>query len=43
MPEVNAPQQQQPMEAPADSTVVTQQPVRSVLPFNAALLFTERG
>ncbi|KAG6365561.1 hypothetical protein INS49_007172 [Diaporthe citri] len=26
MPEVNVPQQQQPMEAPADSAVVTQQP-----------------
>lgn len=36
MPEVNVPQQQQPMEAPTDSTVVTQQPVSSVLPFTPA-------
>jgi hypothetical protein len=37
MPEVNAPQQQQPMElAPADSAVVTQQPVSAILPVISA-------
>lgn len=40
MPEVNVPQQQQPMElAPADPAVVTQQPVRVILPVISALYF----
>ncbi|ROW16172.1 hypothetical protein VPNG_01844 [Cytospora leucostoma] len=43
MPEVNAPTQQQPMEAPADSSIITQQPEVQAQPQMNSEEMTMRG